>query len=83
MGGQTLAGYILSQRLAYAQELLASTSLGVGLVARRLGYASLAHFSGQFRRVTRCSPSTYRKLRRTEQPTLGVDFLPNDASERR
>lgn len=83
VGGQTLAGYILSQRLAYAQELLASTSLGVGLVARRLGYASLAHFSGQFRRVTRCSPSTYRKLRRTEQPTLGVDFLPNDASERR
>lgn len=83
IGGKTLADYILSQRLAYAQELLASTSLGVGLIARRLGYASLAHFSGQFRRVTRCSPSTYRKLLRNEKPTLATDFPPNDASERR
>jgi AraC family transcriptional regulator len=59
--GDTLAGYIGRQRQAYAQELLASSALGVGLIARQLGYSSLAHFSGQFRRVAQCSPSTYRK----------------------
>ncbi|MBC6609180.1 helix-turn-helix transcriptional regulator [Hymenobacter sp. BT188] len=79
--GQTLAGYLLGERLAYAQELLASSALGVGLIARRLGYSSLAHFSGQFRRLTRCSPSTYRRR-------LGAELLPakttkalNDARE--
>jgi AraC family transcriptional regulator len=72
--GDSLAGYIARERQAYAQELLASSALGVGLIARQLGYSSLAHFSGQFRRLAACSPSTYRKRQRTsgEQP--------NDAS---
>ncbi|WP_022821594.1 helix-turn-helix domain-containing protein [Hymenobacter norwichensis] len=63
--GDSLAGYIVRERQAYAQELLASSTLGVGLIARQLGYSSLAHFSGQFRRLAACSPSTYRKRRRT------------------
>lgn len=81
VGDKTLAAYILSQRLAYAQELLASSSLSVGLIARRLGYASLAHFSGQFRRLARCSPSTYRRLLRAEMaPVVGKE-APNHARE--
>ncbi|GAB2796209.1 AraC-like DNA-binding protein [Hymenobacter luteus] len=60
-GGRTVAAFIVHQRLLYAQELLATSPLGVSAVARRLGYSSLAHFSGQFRRLTRCSPSAYRK----------------------
>lgn len=63
VAGDSLAGYIGRERQAYAQELLASSTLGVGLIARQLGYSSLAHFSGQFRRLTACSPSTYRKRR--------------------
>ncbi|WP_143434722.1 helix-turn-helix transcriptional regulator [Hymenobacter roseosalivarius] len=81
--GATLAGYILGQRLAYAQELLASSKLGIGHIARQLGYSSLAHFSGQFRRVARCSPSTYRqRLGAPKQPVaVGVAVeVPNDAS---
>ncbi|GAA4388635.1 AraC family transcriptional regulator [Hymenobacter koreensis] len=78
-GEETLAGYILSQRLAYAQELLASSSLSVGLVARRLGYASLAHFSGQFRRLNRCSPSMYRRLLRAGVAPTVAEEAPNHA----
>lgn len=70
--GHTLAGCILSQRVAYAQELLTSSSLGIGHIARQLGYRSLAHFSGQFRRVARCSPSTYRKLLAAAAAPLGT-----------
>ncbi|MDF7815545.1 MULTISPECIES: AraC family transcriptional regulator [Hymenobacter] len=72
--GDTLAGYIVRQRQAYAQELLVSSALGVGLIARKLGYSSLAHFSGQFRRAAQCSPSTYRKRQRL------TEEQPNDAS---
>ena len=78
--GETLVGYILGQRLAYAQELLAASPLGVGLIARQLGYTSLAHFSGQFRRVAHCSPSAYRKLLPTEPDRTGGHLPPNEAS---
>ncbi|SHM28085.1 helix-turn-helix transcriptional regulator [Hymenobacter psychrotolerans] len=79
--GKTLAGYILDQRLAYAQELLAGSTLGIGRIARQLGYSSLAHFSGQFRRLARCSPSTYRRLLRAEMaPVVGKE-APNYARE--
>ncbi|TGE22567.1 helix-turn-helix transcriptional regulator [Hymenobacter metallicola] len=81
VGDKTLAAYILSQRLAYAQELLLTSSLSVGLIARRLGYASLAHFSGQFRRLARCSPSTYRRLLRAEMTSVVGKETPNHARE--
>ncbi|MCB2410956.1 helix-turn-helix transcriptional regulator [Hymenobacter lucidus] len=81
VGDKTLAAYILSQRLAYAQELLLASSLSVGLIARRLGYASLAHFSGQFRRLARCSPSAYRRLLRAEMAPVVGEEAPNHARD--
>lgn len=59
-GHESLISYITSQRLAYAQELLKTSRLDIGRIARQLGYGSLAHFSGQFRRFAQCSPSAYR-----------------------
>ncbi|MBF9223353.1 helix-turn-helix transcriptional regulator [Hymenobacter ruricola] len=60
-GHESLISYITSQRLAYAQELLQTSRLDIGRIARQLGYGSLAHFSGQFRRFAQCSPSAYRQ----------------------
>jgi transcriptional regulator GlxA family with amidase domain len=60
-GHESLISYITGQRLAYAQELLATSRLDIGRIARLLGYGSLAHFSGQFRRFAQCSPSAYRQ----------------------
>jgi AraC-like DNA-binding protein len=60
-GHESLISYITSQRLAYGQELLATSRLDIGRIARQLGYGSLAHFSGQFRRFAHCSPSAYRQ----------------------
>ncbi|RFP64010.1 AraC family transcriptional regulator [Hymenobacter lapidiphilus] len=78
----TLADYILIQRLAYAQELLASSELRIGRITRQLGYRSLAHFSGQFRRFAYCAPSTYRQqLREAKTAAAGPPATPNDASE--
>lgn len=79
-GNESLLSYITRQRLAYAQELLATSRLDIGRIARQLGYSSLAHFSGQFRRFAQCAPSAYRQQvavglqPETEAPAL------NDAS---
>lgn len=62
-GHESLLSYITRQRLHYAQQLLATSRLDIGRIARQLGYGSLAHFSGQFRRFAQCSPSTYRQQR--------------------
>lgn len=57
----SLAAYVVGQRLAYAQELLQTSDLAINHIARLLGYGSLAHFSGQFRRALNQSPSSYRQ----------------------
>lgn len=78
-GHESLFSYITRQRLSYAQELLATSRLDIGRIARQLGYGSLAHFSGQFRRFARCSPSAYRQ--RTGVANQ-LPAAPNDASQR-
>lgn len=76
-GHESLISYITGQRLAYAQELLLTSKLDIGRIARQLGYGSLAHFSGQFRRFAQCSPSAYRQ-RLAGSSALAPE--PNDAS---
>jgi AraC-like DNA-binding protein len=78
-GRESLISYITGQRLAYAQELLLTSKLDIGHIARQLGYGSLAHFSGQFRRFAQCSPSAYRQLTGAVNQPLTA---PNDASQR-
>ena len=80
-GHESLLSYITHQRLTYAQELLGTSPLGIGRLARLLGYGSLAHFSGQFRRFAQCAPSAYRQqlLSTAEAAALNAE-LPNSAS---
>ena len=52
--------YALSVRLERAKELLAQTTQPATVISDRLGFASLAHFSDQFRQHTGLSPSGYR-----------------------
>lgn len=59
------------------RELLATSTLGIGLIARWLGYGSLAHFSGQFQWAAHCSPSAYRKLLRAEPAAIIVIPITN------
>ncbi|MDQ2770519.1 MAG: helix-turn-helix transcriptional regulator [Bacteroidota bacterium] len=80
-GRERLLSYISRQRLLHAQELLEATQLGIGHIARQLGYTSLAHFSGQFRRFAQCAPSAYRqRLRAIAEGEALHTVLPNSAS---
>jgi AraC-like DNA-binding protein len=78
-GQESLLSYITQQRLSYAQELLSTSRLDIGRIARQLGYGSLAHFSGQFRRFAQCSPSAYRQQAGAVNQ---LPVVPNDASQR-
>jgi AraC-like DNA-binding protein len=51
-------------RMHIAEELLASTDLGVAQVARRVGYESEEAFSRAFKRSVGSSPSIWRTSRR-------------------
>ena len=79
-GHESLLGYISSQRLAVAQELLTTSRLAIGRIAQRLGYGSLAHFSGQFRQFAQCSPSAFRQQNTGHELVGTSSAAPNDAS---
>jgi AraC-like DNA-binding protein len=55
--------YLTDWRIHLAQDLLGSSTLGVGAVARRVGYDSDESFSRAFKRATGQSPSQWRAER--------------------
>jgi len=59
--GMTLGAYIRTRRLARCRDDLLSSSDPVGVIARRWGFSSLAHFSRVFQRHYGVSPSRIRR----------------------
>jgi AraC-like DNA-binding protein len=66
--------YLTEWRMHLARDLLASTDLGVGAVARRVGYDAEEAFSRAFKRHTGSSPAQWRgrHLLRTQPGTDGM-----------
>ncbi|MFL6197592.1 MAG: helix-turn-helix transcriptional regulator, partial [Thermoanaerobaculia bacterium] len=58
--GLTPHQYVLRRRIERAKEMLLDTDLPVGVVARRVGFASPSHFSQQFKRAVGVPPSALR-----------------------
>ena len=52
--------YLAKCRLEAAQRLLAESDIGVGKIAKSLGYASSQHLATQFRKTYGASPSEWR-----------------------
>lgn len=63
--GRTLQEYILDCKLRRARELLLSTSLGVGDIARSVGYDDAYNFSRIFKKRFGASPKLLRDLQKT------------------
>lgn len=62
VNGITIEHYIIQKRIEKACELLASTDMEIGKIAKCLNYKSCTHFSAQFRAVTGYRPSAFRKM---------------------
>lgn len=53
--------YLTELRVEAARRLLSTTSLRISEIAERVGYSDLAYFSNNFKRISGCTPSEYRK----------------------
>jgi AraC-like DNA-binding protein len=57
--------YLLSWRMAIAQNLLRRNELGISTIAARVGYRSANEFSAAFTRHVGFPPSQYGQTQRT------------------
>jgi AraC-like DNA-binding protein len=68
--GRSPIRYLTEWRMHIAEELLATTDLGVVPIARRVGYDSEEAFSRAFKRSHKLSPSHWRIARQTRDPDV-------------
>lgn len=73
--GITLEQYIIRQKIEKVKELLFYDELTLSEIADRLGYSSVAHLSGQFKKMTGLTPSELKKSRIQDQQRKPIDGL--------
>ena len=73
--GMTLEQYIIRQKIEKVKELLFYDELTLSEIAHKLGYSSVAHLSGQFKKVTGFTPSELKKAREIDQNRKPLDHI--------
>lgn len=68
--GTTIEKYIINQKIERVKELLVYNELTLSEIAYSLGYSSVAHLSGQFRKVTGLTPSYFKQLKENRRKPL-------------
>ncbi len=68
--GITLQQFIIIHRIEKAKELLLYDQLNLSEISYRLQYSSVAHLSGQFRKVTGLTPTFYKNLQKKRRKML-------------
>jgi AraC-like DNA-binding protein len=70
--GTTIEKYIINQKIERVKELLVYNELTLSEIADSLGYSSVAHLSGQFRKVTGLTPSHFKQLKENKRKPLDL-----------
>jgi YesN/AraC family two-component response regulator len=73
--GITLEQYIIRQKIEKVKELLFYDELNLSEIANKLGYSSVAHLSGQFKKITGFTPSEMKKSRDLEANRKSLDAV--------
>ncbi|PKP02235.1 MAG: AraC family transcriptional regulator [Bacteroidetes bacterium HGW-Bacteroidetes-6] len=68
--GTTIEQFFISHRIERAKELLVYDELSLTEIAYQLHFSSVAHLSGQFKKVTGLTPSAFKKLKKNRRETL-------------
>ena len=63
----TIEKYYINQRVERAKELITYGELPFNVIAHKLKYASIHHFSNQFKSITGMSPTTFSKLKKKKR----------------
>lgn len=61
--GITIEQYFIRLRVEMVKELIVYGELALGEISFQLGFSSVAHLSGQFKKVTGLTPSYFRTLK--------------------
>ena len=73
--GVTLEQYIIRQKIEKVKELLFYDELSLSQIADKLDYSSVAHLSGQFKKITGFTPSEMKKSRDIDQNRKPLDSV--------
>jgi len=65
VSGITIQQYIIISKIEKVKEYLLLSKLNLSEISFRLHYSSVAHLSGQFKKVTGLTPSAYKLLKQT------------------
>ena len=60
--GITIQQYIINHKIERVKELLLYDELNLSEIAYLLNYSSVAHLSGQFKKVTGLTPSMFKRI---------------------
>jgi len=67
--GVTIQQYIIHNKIERVKELLLYNELTLTEISYILHYSSVAHLSGQFKKVTGLSPTFYKELKQKREET--------------
>ena len=68
--GTTIEKYLIKQKIERAKELLIYNELSLNEIAWEMGYSSVQHLSGQFKKITGFSPSQFKKVKERRRKPL-------------
>lgn len=60
--GRTIENFFIEQRIEKAKELLVYGQMTLSEIAYELEYSSVAHLSGQFKKITGLTPSYFKEI---------------------
>ena len=70
--GITIEKYIISLKIERVKELLEYDEKTLSEIAFMMGYSSVAHLSGQFKKVTGITPSDFKKFRMEKRKSIDL-----------
>ncbi len=68
--GITIEKYIISLKIERVKELLEYDEKSLSEIAFMMGYSSVAHLSGQFKKMTGITPSDFKKFRMEKRKSI-------------
>jgi len=68
--GTTIEKYLINLKIERVKELLIYDEKTLSEIAWKMGYSSVAHLSGQFKRITGFSPSYFKNMKEQKRKSI-------------
>lgn len=79
--GITLEQFIILHKIEKVKELLVYDELTLSQIADELGYSSVAHLSGQFKKVSGFTPSYFKSIKKSKRVSIDKVKSLNDIKQ--